>query len=820
MRLLLLYIIFLFHYSLMAESLSPVSGKISQLQKDSSLSFFVYYFSSDSDENFRERIFAKDSSLSFQNIPAEVFSLGFTSNTAWFYIPLKNDTKKDYRGEFEIFNPYLEEVDIFYRYGSKDSIHEILAGTSRVYEKSFPALNFYLRPGEEIQIVCKIKSGTPMRIPIVLESEENFNFTKLFRAILFGLTLGFGIAMGLYNFSLYMFFRTRSYLYYFIMILFSTIYLTSWDGLISPLFKPNYGRYYLPFILVLFYTSALFLFLFSMEFLYPEKKERYVKIIIFLYVVVNLLLIPLSIFYPTHLNRISYYLGLVNNLIIVYFCIVRIRGGFKSAKNFLIIHLVFPVAGILTNLSTFGAISIDYLSLHLLKLAFISQSVLFSVMLVQRIKELEFRLKDGLQSEIHKNIVLLKKEIQQRRETEWELIQAKEVAEKASKVKSNFLANMSHEIRTPMNGVLGMVQLLGTTKLNDEQKEYVEVLSVSAKSLLQIINDILDFSKIEAGKVILEREVFSIRSVLDEIHDLLYPLAKQKEINFRLEGKLEIQEYVYGDPLRLRQILWNLAGNGIKFTSRGEVVLKVTQKNISKSSVSIEFTVMDSGIGIPLEKQKQVFEAFSQNDTSTARKFGGSGLGLSITKQLVELQGGVLKLESKDGEGSKFTFTIDYDIPSALEIEKILEAEKTKDLEKSFQDVVAKSTRILVAEDNETNCLLIERALKKLGYDPTVVHNGREVIERMQLEAFDIILMDIHMPEVDGIEATKWIRSKNQNSEFPIIIALTADAIESSKEKYISKGMNDCLTKPLDLPILKSTLDLWSNRVDVSHWKL
>lgn len=257
----------------MAESLSPVSGKISQLQKDSSLSFFVYYFSSDSDENFQERIFAKDSSLSFQNIPAEVFSLGFTSNTVWFYIPLKNDTEKDYRGEFEIFNSYLEEVDIFYRYGSKDSIHEILAGTSRVYEKSFPALNFYLRPGEEIQIVCKIKSGTPMRIPIVLESEENFNFTKLFRAILFGLTLGFGIAMGLYNFSLYMFFRTRSYLYYFIMILFSTVYLTSWDGLISPLFKPNYGRYYLPFILVLFYTSALFLFFFYGIFISRKKRK-------------------------------------------------------------------------------------------------------------------------------------------------------------------------------------------------------------------------------------------------------------------------------------------------------------------------------------------------------------------------------------------------------------------------------------------------------------------------------------------------------------------------------------------------------------------
>lgn len=653
----------------------------------------------------------------------------------------------------------------------------------------------------------------------MLESEKKYNFTEQFRSIAVGLTLGFGIAMGLYNLSLYFSFRARSYLYYFIMILFSTVYLTSWDGLTLPLFKPTHGRHYLPLTLVLIYTSTLFLFLFSLEFLYPEKKDKGAEIITAIYVVSNLISIPLSIFYPIQLNQFSYYLGLINNLIIVYFCIVKIRDGFKPAKNFLLIHMVFPIAGVLANLSTTGTISINYFSLHLLKLAFVSQSILFSVMLVQRIKELEFKLKEGLQSEIHKNIILLKKEIQQRRETEWELIQAKEIAEKASKVKSSFLANMSHEIRTPMNGVLGMVQLLGTTKLNDEQKEYIQILSISAKSLLQIINDILDFSKIEAGKISLDKEVFSIHSVLDEIHDLLYPLAKQKRIGLRLEDKSEIQEYVYGDQLRLRQILWNLTGNGIKFTNHGEVVLNVSQKNISKDKISIKFTVSDSGIGIPLEKQKQVFDAFSQSDTSTARKFGGSGLGLSITKQLVELQGGTLNLESKESYGSKFTFTITYDIPSESEIEKILEAEKTKDLESAYSNATSKSMKILVAEDNETNCLLIERALKKLGYDPVVVHNGREVIEKMQLDFFDMILMDIHMPEVDGIEATKWIRSQKQNTEFPIIIALTADVIESNKEVYISKGMNDYLTKPLDLPFLKKTLDFWSDHVKISHWK-
>lgn len=808
-----------FAVPLFGESLPLLPGKISGLQNNSPFRSFIHYFTDSKDKNFRERIFAKDTSLSFRNIPAEMFSLGFTEDTAWFYIPLKNDTSNDYHGKFEIYNPYLEKVDIHYRYGHKDRIYEILAGANRAYEANFPVLDFYLRPGEEIQIVCAIKSGTPLRIPFVLESEKKYNFTEQFRSIAVGLTLGFGIAMGLYNLSLYFSFRARSYLYYFIMILFSTVYLTSWDGLTLPLFKPTHGRHYLPLTLVLIYTSTLFLFLFSLEFLYPEKKDKGAEIITAIYVVSNLILIPLSIFYPIQLNQFSYYLGLINNLIIVYFCIVKIRDGFKPAKNFLLIHMVFPIAGVLANLSTTGTISINYFSLHLLKLAFVSQSILFSVMLVQRIKELEFKLKEGLQSEIHKNIILLKKEIQQRRETEWELIQAKEIAEKASKVKSSFLANMSHEIRTPMNGVLGMVQLLGTTKLNDEQKEYIQILSISAKSLLQIINDILDFSKIEAGKISLDKEVFSIHSVLDEIHDLLYPLAKQKRIGLRLEDKSEIQEYVYGDQLRLRQILWNLTGNGIKFTNHGEVVLNVSQKNISKNKISIKFTVSDSGIGIPLEKQKQVFDAFSQSDTSTARKFGGSGLGLSITKQLVELQGGTLNLESKESYGSKFTFTITYDIPSESEIEKILEAEKTKDLESAYSNATSKSMKILVAEDNETNCLLIERALKKLGYDPVVVHNGREVIEKMQLDFFDMILMDIHMPEVDGIEATKWIRSQKQNTEFPIIIALTADVIESNKEVYISKGMNDYLTKPLDLPLLKKTLDFWSDHVKISHWK-
>ncbi|MBM9579493.1 response regulator [Leptospira sp. 201903070] len=810
----------LLNYSVIAESASPENGKVSKLQNSGNFRTFVHYFKDAGKEDFKEKIFSKVSGLDFQNIPSEIFSLGFSKETVWFYIPLENDTKNEFNGEFEVYNPYLEEVDIHYKYGHERITREILTGANRVYEGNFPSLDFYLRPGESIQIVVRIKSGTPLRIPLLLESEKKFGLTKQFRLVIVGLTLGFGIAMSLYNFSLYFFFRTRSYLYYFLMITFFSVYLTSWDGLFLNLFKPEYGKYYLTVTLILVYTASLFLFLFSLEFLYPEKKSKKAKAVTILYSIVNLSLIPASIVAPIQLNQFSYYWILINNLLIVYFCFLRIQEDFKSAKILLFIHLIFPTAAIVVNLSATGILSINFVSLHVLKLAFISQSILFSIMLVQRIKDLEFKLKEGLQSEIHKNIVLLKKEIQQRRETEWELIQAKEMAEKASKVKSSFLANMSHEIRTPMNGVLGMVQLLGTTKLNEEQKEYTKILSGSAKSLLQIINDILDFSKIEAGKIILDKEVFSIRSVLDEIHDLLRPLAKRKQIEFNLEGKYDIQEFVSGDQLRLRQILWNLAGNGIKFTNQGSVVLKVSQKKISRDKVSIEFVVSDTGIGIPQDKQKQVFDAFSQSDSSTARKFGGSGLGLSITKQLIELQGGTLSLESKEGKGSRFAFSIEYDNASQSDVDTILEPEKTRELNEVYTNVVPKKMRILVAEDNETNCLLIERALKKLGYDPVVVHNGREVIERMQLDVFDIVLMDIHMPEVDGIEATSWIRSRKENLELPIIIALTADAIDSNKEKYIALGLNDCLVKPLDLVGLKSTLDYWSGRIETFQWKL
>ncbi|XDD49985.1 ATP-binding protein [Leptospira sp. WS92.C1] len=816
----LLILTFVIGDSLFGESPIPIYEKISQLEKTGDIRSFINYLRDSNKQDFKERIFSEDRELDFQKIQSPVFSFGFTSDNIWFYIPLQNDSEKDYYGKFEIYNPYLEEVDIHYRYGREKKYHEILAGSNRIYDEYFPALDFSLKPGETIQIVLRVKSGTPLRIPIVFESEKKYGFTKQLRSIIAGLTLGFGIAMGLYNLSLCFFFRNRSYFYYFMMIFSFTAYLTAWDGLFISLFKPEYGKYYLSVSLILVFSSTLFLYLFAFAFLYPEKKNRKVNIVSFVYIILNLFLIPASVFKPVWSNHVSYYWALANNLLIVYLCYLRIREGSSSAKVLLLIHLIFPIAGVITNLSANGAISIGYLSLYILKIAFITQTILFSIMLVQRIKELEFRLKEGLQSEIHKNIVLLKKEIQQRRETEWELIQAKEVAEKASLVKSSFLANMSHEIRTPMNGVLGMVQLLRTTKLSEEQKEYAKILSGSAKSLLQIINDILDFSKIEAGKIVLDKEVFSIRSVLDEIHDLLSPLAKRKKIALQLEGESEIQDFVLGDQLRLRQILWNLAGNGIKFTNYGGVLLKVSQKKISEDNVSIEFTVADSGIGIPQDKQKQIFDAFSQTDSSTARRFGGSGLGLSITKQLVELQGGTLTVESKEGKGSTFSFSIVYEIPSASEIETIFEPKDNGELEVLYSGQIIKKLKILVAEDNETNCLLIERVLKKLGYDPFVVHNGREVIERMQVDTFDLILMDIHMPEVDGIEATGWIRSRQQNSEIPIIIALTADAIESSKEKYIALGMNGCLIKPLDLMTLKKTLDYWSEYLESHYWKL
>jgi PAS domain S-box-containing protein len=406
-------------------------------------------------------------------------------------------------------------------------------------------------------------------------------------------------------------------------------------------------------------------------------------------------------------------------------------------------------------------------------------------------------------------IVIVARDITDQKRSETELIEAKVFAELATgiaeeeklnaenavKAKQQFLSNMSHEIRTPMNAIIGFTKVVLKTDLTEKQKEYLNAIKMSGDALIVLINDILDLAKVDAGKMSFEKTPFKVKSSIASMLHLFETKIQEKNLKLTKEYDSNIPTVIVGDPIRLHQIILNLVSNAVKFTSKGKITVSVRLVDEDEENVTIEFAVTDTGIGIPEEKLGSIFDNFQQASSGTSRIYGGTGLGLAIVKQLVEPQGGSIKVVSKVDHGTTFSFSLSFQKTTAeAELEnEIFELDKN-----------SKSIKVLVVEDIPLNQLLMKTLLDDFGFERDIAENGKVAIEKMQNNSYDVILMDLQMPEMNGFEATEYIRTK-MNSQIPII-ALTADVTTVDLAKCKSVGMNDYIAKPVDERLLYSKI--------------
>ena len=707
-------------------------------------------------------------------------SFGHTKSVIWVRLRLRNDSKKI--NEWRLVPEFPNIQRVFLYSPGPQQYEEKQTGMFYPFESrdlGFTHIVFILNllPGEEKTYYLRFQSEAAMRVGLDLFSPKAFGIFSRNENLVLSFFLSFILIFASYNLLIWPNTREHSYLLYGLLGFSLFFHQTSIHGFAAQYIWPDFpvlSRYAVPFFSGL---GLILTILFSASFLQINLKSkgagRYLLILLILWSLLLLLLPLMSYHQFTVLHNVLIIPSCVTLLIVA---LLSLRQGYKAARYYLISWAAFFTGAIVYTLAMSGLIPANTLTLRGYQGALLFQVLFLSLALSDKI-----------------NLI--------RR------------AEEANKAKSLFLANMSHEIRTPMNGIIGMADLLSRTRLDKDQNEFVNIIKKCGDHLLILINDILDLSKIESGKMELENADFDLHSCVKEILEVFRAQAREKNLKLSYRIEDNVPEFMRGDITRLRQILGNLVNNAVKFTEKGEVKIRVERKDNTSDGNSpvLQFAISDTGVGIPVEHQNRLFQAFTQADSTTTRKYGGTGLGLTISSYLVGLMDGQIWFESESAKGTTFYFTA-----------RLKKAETVITVNENSNPAPPRISRageiiplnILLVEDYPVNQTLMLLVLKEIGYIADVAANGREALEVLKEKNYDLVLMDIQMPEMDGYETTREIHKSHPPENRPVIIALTANALLGDREKSLDAGMDDYISKPISRKELASVIRRWAEKID------